>query len=759
MNTVNQEPGQEEKAATGLQRMQFHQIARNGFGDANNSYPHAIAWFNGYLYVGTTRGVLALIQHKRPEDFCSWEIYPIKSPENLHKELDMRAQIWRYHPPTRAWEKVLASPLVTGRDGTQVCLFQGFRNMAVFQGKSDKAPCLYAHTWSPANGLGHRLLRSEDGVEFKQLEIISPEKGFFKTHRALVVFNGKLLTAPSGKTESEGGTGASIVLENEDPLNNPWQQINEDNFGDPRNLTICEMAVFGNYLYAATTNPEGFQLWKTDGKGNSPYLWKQVLSRGAGRGPLNESVTSMCVFRDALYVGSAIRNGGYDRTYDIGPAPSELIRLYPDDSWELIIGDGRITEEGLKVPLSGLGPGFDNPCNTYFWRMCVHEGWLYLGTFKSATFLPYPSRDKWSEDKKRILDEERERELINKNAGFELWRTRDGINWLPVSKNGFGNYYNYGIRTMLSTAHGLFIGAANPFGPEVAIKRTSGWAYEQNPRAGLEIWQGLADFSEEVNTKEGDYSISGEKYFYENMIVQFYGGTGFRAFGYWDRGITTAKEACQNLMEEILSYIPEKKGRILDLACTNGANTEFLLKYYPSEAVTGVCFGKDEFNKAKNNAPGVKFLQAIIPNLREPDGSFDTIINVESLSSCPLGIQWLEEAIRTLKPGGYLLLAEVLSLSPNSPWRKKNGYRAVPVTTAEEFNDLLCGLGLKEVKIYDATSFSWEPFHKNISSFLWEKQLANEIDEKILKEVESSLYGQYSPICAYVIGMGRKALL
>ena len=80
--------------------------------------------------------------------------------------------------------------------------------------------------------------------------------------------------------------------------------------------------------------------------------------------------------------------------------------------------------------------------------------------------------------------------LIHNEGGADLWRSHDGENWLPVCTRGFGNAYNWGVRNILSTPAGLFIGTANVFGPRVAVHRGDGWEYEDNPRGGLEIWLG-----------------------------------------------------------------------------------------------------------------------------------------------------------------------------------------------------------------------------------------------------------------------------
>ena len=62
--------------------------------------------------------------------------------------------------------------------------------------------------------------------------------------------------------------------------------------------------------------------------------------------------------------------------------------------------------------------------------------------------------------------------------------------YTSVTTDGFGNRYNYGFRVLVSTEHGLFVGAANPFGPRVAVRDGSAWSYQDNPQGGLEIWLG-----------------------------------------------------------------------------------------------------------------------------------------------------------------------------------------------------------------------------------------------------------------------------
>ena len=77
----------------------------------------------------------------------------------------------------------------------------------------------------------------------------------------------------------------------------------------------------------------------------------------------------MHVFKGRLYVGT-------DR-------PAELLRINPDDTWDLVVGTPRQTPEGVKRPLSGMDVGFDNPLNIHVWRMQSHNGYLFVGHAES----------------------------------------------------------------------------------------------------------------------------------------------------------------------------------------------------------------------------------------------------------------------------------------------------------------------------------------------------------------------------------------
>lgn len=483
MRIFNPEPN------PGLSEANFRKVCANGFGDGNNAYAHSMAWFNNYLYVGTTRANLCLIRHNMPH--VKIDKWPV---ECLHRNYSpefectqARAEIWRYDPLLEHWERVFQAPMIVGHEGDEFSRDLGYRGMTVFQGKSDRKPALYTSTWSRSRGSGPLILRTEDGKSFETVSKPGLVGLPVTSLRLLIPFKGRLYTAPTGAAQGNPNTsGVPVVYESSDPALGEWRAVSEPGFGDLDNRTIFELCAFGDYLYAGTVNNKGFQVWRTEAAGDPPYTWTNVITNGAGRGGLNQIAASMIVFKDALYVGTGIQNGGYDHLYKIGPAGAEVIRIHHDGSWDLVMGDVR----SGRHPLSGMSAGFNNLCNGYLWRMGVHDGWLYTGTLEWSIILRYLSPEGKPEKTVRMLEKVSIEEIIKNQAGFDVWRSYDGENWLPVTRQGFGNPYNLGVRNFVSTPHGLFIGTANPFGPRVAIKRDAQWTYVDNPDGGLEVLQG-----------------------------------------------------------------------------------------------------------------------------------------------------------------------------------------------------------------------------------------------------------------------------
>jgi ubiquinone/menaquinone biosynthesis C-methylase UbiE len=764
-------------AASGLTASDFRRVSANGLGEAYNAYPQAMVWFRDRLYVFVTRAVLAVrgVERQTRSPDLMAGIWPVRIPENLH-DLDLRSRIWSYDPRSGEWNRIYISPMVAGSGGFDVPMCVGFRTISVFQGPGDSAPAIYAPTTATSYNPEIFMMRCFDGESF---EIVSePGLGIQPPTRALrglISFKGRLFASPTASQQRFSYNYAPVmsILVTTDPCSSQWQPACEPFFGNPNNLSVFDMAVLSGHLYAGTTNiQEGYEIWKTDAQGIPPYRWKKVIGFGAYRGKLSQGAISLCAFGEHLYVGSAIQYGGYDVENNVGPAAPELIRIHSDDSWDLIAGDPRMTPEGLKVPLSGLGPGFGDPFAGYFWAMCTHEKWLYVGTLRWITQAKFSQREKWPDWAVRMLDEESLEKLLRRFGGFTLWRSRDGCRWLPVTLNGFGNYYNYGIRNMVSTPYGMFVGVANPYTPEVAVHRAAGWRYEENPKGGLEIWLGsIAHRSESGLKVKHEFSsdrpsaqkvskraLPGGRWGLQELVREFYGGSDFRHMGYWFGGVDNARKACELLMDEILSQLPKySEGSIADVGCGLGETTRYLLKWFPSKAITGITFTKEYLPACRMKAPKIQFLHRKRSRFGLRPGFFAHALWVKGFDPLLPRAGLLQEAFRLLKPGGLLVCFDVLR--PNSGLQPRTGlFRRVQnhPGTVEDYRKLLLSTGFKEAMLVDVTDQTLRPFRKHRIRYFGMKRLSGEITEEMFEKVSEYFHNAETGVAGCLMISARK---
>jgi SAM-dependent methyltransferase len=705
-------------APPGLNPEHFRQVAVRGLGDGQNSYAHSMAWFKGRLYVGSTRNTLCLLKRKgRALPPPEMECWPVIAQDPMPPER-MRAEIWRFDPARESWEQVYRSPMIT-RNGTEAMRDLGYRGMVVFQGRNDPGPALYV---ASVSGTGMRILRSLDGEHFT--EVGPPGMGDPKlaSCRSLLAWRGRLYATPAG-TEGKNPNESEnpVIFESLDPALGQWRTVCEPGFGDSGNRAVAEMCVFDEHLYAGTLNPKsGFQLWKTKGEGEPPYTWTRVLSSGAYRGYLNEATASLYVFDGLLYVGTGIAGGGYNRYHKIGPAPAELVRVFPDGTWDLLVGSARITPHGMKVPLSGLGPGFGHALNGYMWRMCEHEGWLYVGTYNAATWFPYIPV-KVPEDYLKFLKLRDTEELVTRHAGCQLWRTQDGEHFQPVITDGFGTRYNFGVRQLASTPYGLFAGTANPFGPEVGVKRDGKWSYEPNPRGGFEVWLGSRTYEGEPLqvARHRKTAVRHQRQAMASVARLFmqWVYAHLTEMGYWRDDTESAREACENLVEELLRFLPDGNGSILDVGCAQGATTETLLRRFPAEKIVGIDTNPAAVDVAQRRLPGVEFRLMPLTRIDFPDGTFSNVICIEGACYIDTRRAFLREAYRVLESGGRLLLSDLLYSRTGevlSPERIRQNY----VRDPRAYKDLLTKEGFKDIQILDVTDACARRYQAEITRHL-----------------------------------------
>lgn len=178
-------------------------------------------------------------------------------------------------------------------------------------------------------------------------------------------------------------------------------------------------------------------------------------------------------------------------------------------------------------------------------------------------------------------------------------------------------------------------------------------------------------------------------------------GSAFMNLGYWHENTANAQDAGENLVDELLKYIPEKNGRILDVACGQGATTRHLCKYYDAVNVVGIDISLKQLQKCREVAPSCTFLEMDATNLGFEQASFDSVICVEAAFHFDTRERFLSEACRVLKPGGRLVMADIVSTKFLG--RTSLEPQANVVRDQDEYAAVYRRAGFADVEIHDVT--------------------------------------------------------
>jgi hypothetical protein len=463
----------------------FIQAAPRGFGDRNNSWAQSMVWWRNNLYVGTSRQSLCtslysiwqFVNVLIDKPFADqWFPYPPNDPDLLCapdpdglQPFAIQAEIWRWTPGTGTWSRVFQSPADLPNPGPGSAKFVpldpanpllpvgptlpyeiAIRGMTPYK-EANGTEALYAFgingtVMSDREQLPPpRILRSTDGNTFAPVPQTPgtflgdlPFNADHSSFRSPVSYGGKLFVL-SGPIFGQGS-----LIGSADPArgDNAWF------LAAPPQLQFYELAVFNGWLYLGSFDPNGgYSVLKTRAEGTPPYTFITVVPGGAYlQVRPSKSVVSMHEYLGRLYVGTA--------TY------TEIIRINPDDTWDLVVGSPRQVPlpgggSEWKYPLSGLDAGFGHTLNDHAWQMDDPYRYLYVGTYNASI----GSKN----------DPVNGPKLLH-NMGAHLYRTRDGWYYSPITTDGFSNLgdphggrFDYGIRTMATTPHGIFLGTANDY--------------------------------------------------------------------------------------------------------------------------------------------------------------------------------------------------------------------------------------------------------------------------------------------------------
>ena len=431
----------------------YERVNANGYGDPDNSFSWSATKFKGDLFFGTNRQFTCVEAATLQFFFPDEHFYPDGSPDPAvtcpddELDLDLRAEIMRFSKVTQTWQRAFQSPNdlpVSGAIDKFAARDIGFRGMTVFE-EPDGTEALYVAGVTSRMYLPDlpqpRILRSTDGINFEplplpDLEPLLPldEDDILVGFRSILGFNGRLFVVATSGLRGDGW-----LLVSDDPTFGHFELVLL-----PRAATRAyQLVEFNDQLYVGIgSEDEGYEVWRTAAVGDpASFAFTPVVRNGAGRGDHIRSVVAMHPFKGRLYIGA---NG-----FHAFPVSAEMIRINPDDSFDIVAGRPRWYEGKYMRPISGFRDGMNNVFNVHFWRMQEHNGILYVGTNDAS----------WRLRTIPWLDP-----FILFGYGFDLFKTEDGVKWEVVTQNGFGEPFAFGVRTFISDETGLHLARVEPEG-------------------------------------------------------------------------------------------------------------------------------------------------------------------------------------------------------------------------------------------------------------------------------------------------------
>jgi len=162
--------------------------------------------------------------------------------------------------------------------------------------------------------------------------------------------------------------------------------------------------------------------------------------------------------------------------------------------------------------------------------------------------------------------------------------------------------------------------------------------------------------------------------------------------------------------------------RMLDVGCGTG-QPAIRLAQATGGSVVGITINRMQVERANARAQAagvrdqVRFEHANAMELPYADASFNAVWSLESIFHMPDRAQVLREMARVIRPGGQILVADLVEDVPLTAEERRVFFTAIEataLTTREHYRHLLEAAGGQVVEIIDITPYTFNTLRKTV---------------------------------------------